>query len=163
MFAGGFLLNTHALVNGDEELAHSLALASRLEMSGFAQVPALLSGKPVRAKRRDPWSSSTTSLLTTISTPPTTMKPDKILDSIQYRNGTRPQVIMWACIRDAELCCGTDCCPEDDGITVDDISAKKITTISRSNQPDERSVDGLLREGCGGVQAITIRGDQTAK
>ncbi|KAK6061937.1 hypothetical protein COOONC_00401 [Cooperia oncophora] len=80
-----------------------------------------LSGKPVRAKRRDPWSSSTTSLLTTISTPPTMMKPDKVLDSIQYRNGTRPQVITWACFGDVELCCGTDCCPEDDGITVDDV------------------------------------------
>ncbi|KAK6061024.1 hypothetical protein COOONC_01312 [Cooperia oncophora] len=73
-----------------------------------------LSGKPVRAKREDPWSSSTTSPLATISTPPTTMKPDEVLDSIQYRNGTRPQIITWACIRDVELCCGTDCCPEDD-------------------------------------------------
>ncbi|KAK6061931.1 hypothetical protein COOONC_00395 [Cooperia oncophora] len=80
-----------------------------------------LSGKPVRAKREDPWSSSMTSPLTTISTPPTTMKPDEVLDSIQYRNGTQPQVITWACIRDVELCCGTDCCPEDDDVTVGNV------------------------------------------
>ncbi|KAK6061933.1 hypothetical protein COOONC_00397 [Cooperia oncophora] len=42
------------------------------------------------------------------------MQPDKVLDSIQYRNGTQPQVITWACRKDVELCCGTDCCPADD-------------------------------------------------
>ncbi|KAK6061932.1 hypothetical protein COOONC_00396 [Cooperia oncophora] len=39
---------------------------------------------------------------------------------IQYKNGTRPHVITWVCIRDVELCCGTDCCPEEDDITVYD-------------------------------------------
>ncbi|KAK6042765.1 hypothetical protein COOONC_19730 [Cooperia oncophora] len=94
-----------------------------------------LSGESVRAKREPPSSSNTTSLLTTIPTPSTTMQPDKVLDSVfwvrahhhvvggltehesssvQYRNGTQPQVITWACRKDVELCCGTDCCPADD-------------------------------------------------
>ncbi|PIO76437.1 XYPPX repeat protein [Teladorsagia circumcincta] len=67
-----------------------------------------LSGEAVRAKRAV---SNITLLSTTPAASPTTMEPDKILDSLQYKNGTRPQVITWACRRDVEECCGTECCP----------------------------------------------------
>ncbi|PIO76438.1 XYPPX repeat protein [Teladorsagia circumcincta] len=55
------------------------------------------------------------------------MKPDKILDSLQYANGKRPQVITWACRKDVEVCCGTECCPAD--------GQRRPITTSHSNYP----------------------------
>ncbi|KIH43450.1 hypothetical protein ANCDUO_26543 [Ancylostoma duodenale] len=43
----------------------------------------------------------------------TTVDPGKVLETLQYKDGTKPKQITWACRRDTEVCCGTDCCPAD--------------------------------------------------
>ncbi|KAK6744806.1 hypothetical protein RB195_011493 [Necator americanus] len=45
--------------------------------------------------------------------PTSTMDPNKVLENLQYKDGTKPKQITWACKRHSEVCCGTECCPAD--------------------------------------------------
>ncbi|KHJ93767.1 hypothetical protein OESDEN_06316 [Oesophagostomum dentatum] len=55
-----------------------------------------------------------------------TISPEKALETLQYSNGSKPQMIVWACRRDKEVCCGTECCPVESGISR---KTKKIVQI----------------------------------
>uniref|UniRef100_W6NH87 C. briggsae CBR-PQN-83 protein n=1 Tax=Haemonchus contortus TaxID=6289 RepID=W6NH87_HAECO len=64
-----------------------------------------------QGKRSAENSSTSTTSLPTGSTSPPKMSPGELLDNLRYKNGSSPKVFTWACRREAEQCCGTECCP----------------------------------------------------